>query len=79
MYDESMRMPLVVRYPGVAKSATINDDLVVNVDFAPTLLDLAGIDVPEWMRSRRCAPLLRGWHLSCVVVIPQLISIRRAS
>tara|TARA_B100001996_G_scaffold374493_1_gene353200 strand:- start:1365 stop:2939 length:1575 start_codon:yes stop_codon:yes gene_type:complete len=47
MYEPSFRMPFMVKYPEKIKSGSINNNLIVNVDFAPTLLDIAGIDVPE--------------------------------
>lgn len=43
MYEESIRMPLVIRYPGFVKPGTINNDIILNIDFAPTLLDAAGL------------------------------------
>ncbi|WP_281393711.1 sulfatase family protein [Streptomyces bathyalis] len=60
MYDPSMRIPLVMRWPGVTAPGSVNEDLVANVDFAPTLLDLAGIEPPERMQGRSLVPLLRG-------------------
>lgn len=60
MYDESMRMPLIIRYPEKVKSGTKNDDLVCNIDFAPTLIDLAGVEVPEEMQGESLKPLLAG-------------------
>jgi arylsulfatase A-like enzyme len=60
MYEESLKMPFLVRYPGVAKPATSCDRIILNVDFAPTFLDLAGEKVPADMQGRSFAPLLRG-------------------
>jgi arylsulfatase A-like enzyme len=42
MYEESLRMPFVIRYPKKFKAGTLNEDMINNVDFAPTLLELAG-------------------------------------
>ena len=42
MYEESLRMPFIVRYPAMIPAGTVNEDLVNNVDFAPTLLNIAG-------------------------------------
>src|SRR4029453_9571312 len=42
MYEESLRMPLLVRWPGVVKPGTRTDAIVLNVDFAPTFLEAAG-------------------------------------
>ena len=59
-YEESIRTPLLIRYPAVIKSGTIRDELVLNVDLAPTLLDLAGITPPTTMQGRSLLPLLKG-------------------
>ncbi|HUT90765.1 MAG TPA: sulfatase [Thermoguttaceae bacterium] len=60
MYDESIRMPLVVRWPGKTRGGTEVDSLVLNVDFAPTLLDVAGLSPPDAMQGQSFEPLLRG-------------------
>jgi len=60
MYEESLRMPLVVRYPGEIKAGSVNDDIVNNVDFAETFLDYAGVPVPKDMQGRSLRPLLQG-------------------
>jgi arylsulfatase A-like enzyme len=60
MYEESIRMPLLIRYPPVVKPGSTNDDIVVNVDFAPTFLDLADVDVPAQVQGRSFSTLLRG-------------------
>lgn len=51
MYEESLRMPLVVRYPGRIESGSVNDNIVSNLDFAPTFLDLAGTEIPTEMQG----------------------------
>lgn len=58
MYEESFRTPLLIRYPEKIKPKTINSDLVQNIDFAPTVLDVAGIDIPEDMQGKSLVPLL---------------------
>ena len=60
MYEESIRMPLLVRYPRRVAPGTVVDRMAVNVDFAPTFLDLAGLPVPERMQGRSLVPLLTG-------------------
>ncbi len=60
MYEESLRMPLIVRWPGVVKPGSVNWDLVQNLDFAPTFLDIAGVEIPSDMQGRSLLPLLRG-------------------
>jgi arylsulfatase A-like enzyme len=60
MYEESVAMPLLVRYPAEVAAGSVCDDIALNVDFAPTFLELAGIDVPGTMQGTSLAPLLRG-------------------
>ncbi len=61
MYEESLRMPFIVRYPGRIKPGTVIDDIVNNADFAPTLLELAGVDrMPESFQGRSFLANLRG-------------------
>jgi arylsulfatase A-like enzyme len=60
MYEESLRMPFLVRWPGQVKPGTVNDRMVLNVDFAPTLLAAAGLPVPADMQGRSFLPLLKG-------------------
>ncbi len=59
-YEESIRMPLLVRYPKAIKSGTVRDELALNIDVAPMLLELAGVTVPATMQGRSLVPLLRG-------------------
>ncbi len=58
MYDESQRMPLLVRYPKKIKAGTVTDAIVNNVDFAPTMISLAGGEVPEYMQGRSMKEIL---------------------
>jgi len=51
MYEESLTMPFIVRWPGQIEAGVRNSNMVSNVDFAPTFLDLAGIAVPESMQG----------------------------
>ena len=60
MYEESLRMPLLMRFPGVVPPGRINRDMVLNVDFGPTFLDIAGVLVPKDMQGHSVLPLLRG-------------------
>jgi arylsulfatase A-like enzyme len=67
MYEESLRMPLLVRYPAEVPAASVCQELVLNVDFAQTLLDLAGVPAPSRMQGRSLRGLLRrerpsGWR-----------------
>ncbi len=60
MYEESLRTPLIVRWPGVVAPGSENVDLVQNLDFAETFLDVAGAAIPTEMQGRSLVPLLEG-------------------
>ena len=60
MYEESLRTPLIVRWPGVVEPGSVNTDLVMNLDYAQTLLDAGGVTAPSTMQGRSLVPLLRG-------------------
>ena len=60
MYEESLRTPLIVRWPGVVSAGSENTDMVLNLDLPETLLDIAGVTVPDAMQGRALTPLLRG-------------------
>jgi len=60
MYEESLRMPFLVRWPAAIKAGTRSDAIGLNVDFAPTFLDAAGLSVPADMQGRSLLPVLRG-------------------
>ena len=47
MYEPSFRMPFMIKYPKKIKAGTHNKELLLNIDFAPTLLDLAGVSIPK--------------------------------
>jgi len=60
MYEESLRMPFLVRYPGKIKSGSVNNAMVLNVDFAPTFLEYAGAAVPKEIQGRSIQSILNG-------------------
>jgi arylsulfatase A-like enzyme len=60
MYEESIRMPLLMRWPGHIQKQRTNQRLVVNTDFAPTFLELAGVPVPSDIQGRSLVPILMG-------------------
>ncbi|MGB8170940.1 MAG: sulfatase, partial [Chthoniobacteraceae bacterium] len=60
IFEESLRTPLLVRWPGVAKAGVVNSDIVSNLDYAETILDAAGVAVPAEMQGRSFVPLLKG-------------------
>lgn len=60
MYEESMHTPLIISYPGHVKEGAVCNQLVQNIDFAPTFLSLAGIRQPKEMTGRTLEPLFSG-------------------
>ena len=61
MYEPSIRVPLLVRYPRLGARDRMDDThMVLNIDVAPTLLELCGVPVPGWMHGRSLVPLLEG-------------------
>lgn len=51
MYEESFRTPMVMRYPGVIQPGRVISDYIMNIDLAPTFIELAGAGVPERMQG----------------------------
>ena len=64
MYEESMHTPLVMRLPKGYERRGDVEELVQNIDYAPTFLEIAGVEVPEDMHGVSLLPLLRGEHPS---------------
>jgi arylsulfatase A-like enzyme len=60
MFEQSYRTPLLVQWQGIIKSGSVNEDMVSNLDFAETFLDMAGVKIPPDMQGRSLAPLLKG-------------------
>jgi arylsulfatase A-like enzyme len=60
MYEESFRTPFVIRYPGHIKPGTQVNEMVINIDYAPTLLSMAGVKMPVDMQGSNFAPLLEN-------------------
>ena len=69
-YEESIRMPLLMRYPPVVRAGTVRDEFALNIDLAPTLLELAGVSAPI-VDGRSLVPLLNGpgsdWRRSFLI------------
>ena len=63
MYEESFGMPLVMRYPPLIAPASVNNNLVLNLDFAPTVMDLLGIETDEPWQGKSLLPLMKGEQL----------------
>ena len=70
-YEESIRMPLLVRYPRIIKAGTIRDEFALNIDLAPTLLEFAGLSSPANTEGLSLVPLLTGlagkWRTSFLI------------
>lgn len=87
-YNESMRIPLVMRYPKLAKAGQTVTEMVLNADIAPTFLDIAGVRIPSQMQGKSVLPLLNGqnegWRKSflftywpdLIYFIPRITAIR---
>jgi arylsulfatase A-like enzyme len=60
MYEESLRMPFLIRWPAGIKAGSRSEAIGLNVDFAPTFLDAAGVAVPSDMQGSSLLPVLRG-------------------
>ncbi|MBE3044723.1 sulfatase-like hydrolase/transferase, partial [Candidatus Bathyarchaeota archaeon] len=60
MYEESFQMPFLIRYPPEIAPASVCDDIVCNVDFAPTFLDIARVATPNYMQGASFRQLLQG-------------------
>jgi len=60
MYEESMRMPFLVRYPKTVKAGQRFDTIIENVDYAPTMLDFAGASIPKTVQGRSFKSLLES-------------------
>ena len=60
MYEESLQMPFIISYPKEIPAGSVNDDMLLNVDFPATFMDWAGLDVPESWQGRSMRACLRG-------------------
>jgi len=59
MFEESLLMPFLIRWPGVIQAGVDSKALIQNIDYGPTFLDVAGADVPHEMQGRSMVPMLR--------------------
>ncbi len=60
MFEQSYRTPLLIEWPGVIKPGSVNKDMVSNIDFAETFLEMAGAAIPSDMQGRSMVPVLKG-------------------
>lgn len=70
-YEESVRMPLLLRYPPLAKAGSSVDGLALSIDIAPTVLDVGGAEIGDHIQGRSLVPLLQGdatdWRHSILI------------
>ncbi len=60
MFEESLKMPFLIRWPGVIEPGTKSTALIQNIDYAPTFLDWAGANIPQAIQGRSLVPLLKN-------------------
>ncbi len=60
MFEESLKMPFAIRWPGVAKAGVRPEAMIQNIDYAPTFLEMAGASIPADLHGRSFVPILRG-------------------
>lgn len=60
MYEEALKMPYLMRYPQEIRPGTVSNQMILNLDFAPTFLDFANVQVPAEMQGKSIRPLARG-------------------
>lgn len=80
VYEENLRIPMIIRYPGLAPAGTVEDRFVLNIDLAPTLIEIAGLDVPAGATDGlSLLPLLNGttttWREDFVVEFWQNVNV----
>ncbi len=87
MYEESLRIPLIISYPGHVAKNRINNSFISSLDFAPTLLDYAGVEIPSSMRGQSFKQILEGnepndwrtsffYHYYDQFGVPEILGIR---
>ena len=60
MYEDSIKIPCLVRYPRLIRPGAVFDQMVLNIDLAPTILDFAGVARPAYMQGRSWKPIVEG-------------------
>jgi len=60
MHEPSIRVPLSIRYPRMLKAGITREEMALNIDISPTILELAGIKIPEWFQGRSLVPFMKG-------------------
>jgi len=59
-YENSMRVPMIIRYPKLISKSSVVDEQCLNIDIAPTILDLAGVNKPSYMQGESMLKLISG-------------------
>jgi len=62
MYEPSLKMPFLIRWPGVVKPGSLQEQMALNCDFAPTFMEMAGLTAPSEMQGVSLLPLIKGTH-----------------
>ena len=62
MFEESFKMPFLIKWPGVIKPGSRPEGLIQNIDYAPTFLDMAGLSAPEAVQGKSIVPILKDSH-----------------
>lgn len=60
MYEESLKMPFLIKWPGVVEAGSKSTQMIQNLDYAPTFLDMAGAEIPADIQGQSIVPLLKG-------------------
>ena len=60
MFEESFKMPFAIRWPGVTKPGSRPKEMIQNIDYAPTFLEAAGVEIPLEIQGKSIAPVLKG-------------------
>ncbi|MGB0145047.1 MAG: sulfatase/phosphatase domain-containing protein, partial [Akkermansiaceae bacterium] len=60
MFEESYAMPFLIRWPGMIKPGTRSEALIQNIDYAPTFLEVAGLEIPKTVQGRSLLPVLKS-------------------
>jgi N-acetylglucosamine-6-sulfatase len=60
MFEESLMMPFVVRWPGKIKPGSVSNAMIQNIDYGPTFLELAGAKIPESMQGKSLVPIFKA-------------------
>ena len=77
MYEPSLRIPFLVRYPRLPIAGKVEERFAMNIDIAPTILDFAGIDIPQEMQGRSLRPLLEGDPAGGLAAVGLLFLLRK--